>query len=634
VSAEGTHRSANHLVPSEHFDSLAAGGGGPDVIQLLMKGERSRRLLLLRALLDAAAAEPDAQGPLPDIASMWNALIAVQDRAPTQFDAILMQPQIGMWIAHSLRRLHGTAYSQVPLWVDIGYVGNVVIATAARAGIAWRSVVPHCGGAVMLPTLGLAMLRDNEAYGIAEASVDAGNIQLRTRRDVIDVRPSGDSDVGGWRSLRKIRSRGDCELAVWLDDIDPYREIGEPIPPDRLSDVQVRRWQSLLDDAFTLLVRDDPQLAAAMSVGFLSIVPLPRTPSMPIRSASSGDSFASALISMPPDPTTLAVTLVHEFQHIKLGGLLHLVTLLRDDGEETFYAPWRDDPRPLSGLLQGIYAFLGVTNFWRLRRQSEDSMPRRDVAEFEFALWRDQTWHALRALRTNDGLTTNGRRFVAGMAARMDAWQAEPVAPRIAAAARTAAADHRIGWRIRHLRPEPGYVEEVARRLLHGGPAPMGHSPSSSVVADRDAPWSHRRIALARLRLADPDEFSRIGTGWSAVADAHQPDADLALASGDLRHAAAAYAEQLAADPDQPDAWTGLILAVGPDEPAGASLLSEPELLPAVYRVLRDSEAAADPGLIAKSLCGLALFPEGAHIGMGAMSHSARFPLTAAPVAG
>src|ERR1035438_8737682 len=64
--------------------------------------------------------------------------------------------------------------------------------------------------------------------------------------------------------------------------------------------------------------------------------------------------------------------------------------------------------------------------WWSIHSTAEDSMPRRDVAEFEFALWRDQTWHALRALRTNDGLTTNGRRFVAGMAARMDAWQAEP----------------------------------------------------------------------------------------------------------------------------------------------------------------------------------------------------------------
>jgi len=39
--------------------------------------------------------------------------------------------------------------------------------------------------------------------------------------------------------------------------------------------------------------------------------------------------------------------MVHEFQHSKL------------------WAPWRTDPRPLGGLLQGVYAFLGVADTWR-----------------------------------------------------------------------------------------------------------------------------------------------------------------------------------------------------------------------------------------------------------------------------
>jgi HEXXH motif-containing protein len=31
------------------------------------------------------------------------------------------------------------------------------------------------------------------------------------------------------------------------------------------------------------------------------------------------------------------------------------------------YAPWREDLRPISGFLQGTYAFLGVSGFWRRR---------------------------------------------------------------------------------------------------------------------------------------------------------------------------------------------------------------------------------------------------------------------------
>ena len=31
----------------------------------------------------------------------------------------------------------------------------------------------------------------------------------------------------------------------------------------------------------------------------------------------------------------------------------------------TVYVPWRDDPRPASGLLQGVYAHLGIARFRR-----------------------------------------------------------------------------------------------------------------------------------------------------------------------------------------------------------------------------------------------------------------------------
>jgi len=58
--------------------------------------------------------------------------------------------------------------------------------------------------------------------------------------------------------------------------------------------------------------------------------------------------------SLPPDPAQMAETLVHEFHHIKLGGLTHLVRLTDDDQTASHYAPWRDDPRPLGGFLQGI----------------------------------------------------------------------------------------------------------------------------------------------------------------------------------------------------------------------------------------------------------------------------------------
>jgi HEXXH motif-containing protein len=46
---------------------------------------------------------------------------------------------------------------------------------------------------------------------------------------------------------------------------------------------------------------------------------------------------------------------VHEVQHLKLAALLDIVTLTMPGEHDRYYAPWRDDPRPLSGLLQGTY---------------------------------------------------------------------------------------------------------------------------------------------------------------------------------------------------------------------------------------------------------------------------------------
>lgn len=66
-------------------------------------------------------------------------------------------------------------------------------------------------------------------------------------------------------------------------------------------------------------------------------------------------------LSLPPRvqrrmPLNSWSTLVHEFQHIMLGGVLHVAPVHCAVQRQRSYAPWRDDPRPLGGLLQGVYA--------------------------------------------------------------------------------------------------------------------------------------------------------------------------------------------------------------------------------------------------------------------------------------
>ena len=119
-------------------------------------------------------------------------------------------------------------------------------------------------------------------------------------------------------------------------------------------------------------------------------------------------------MSQPPDPDTCAVTLTHEVQHLKLCAVLDIVSLTLPDDGRRYYAPWRTDPRPVSGLLQGAYAYLGVTEFWRRQRQLATGAARLR-ADGEFALWRAGTARVIDALLSGDRLTPAGAVFVQGM---------------------------------------------------------------------------------------------------------------------------------------------------------------------------------------------------------------------------
>jgi hypothetical protein len=303
--------------------------------------------------------------------------------------------------------------------------------------------------------------------------------------------------------------------------------------------------------------------------------------------------------------------LVHEFQHVKLESLMHLLTLCQDDGALRYYAPWRDDPRPLSGLFQGAYAFLGVTQFWRSRWL--DGGAALGEFEFDFAFRRAQTWQGLRELRRDPRLTEFGQRFVTGMVEQMRPWCQDRVKPLTAAAARLAISDHRVGWRIRHSRPDPADIAELAS-AYHAGLAAPAVLPRAPIVPGLLAGWSHRRLSLARLRVTAPDEFAT-----------RPPSADWDLVAGYYPGAASGYIDLLAADPGHQDAWTGLVLALSAGDSALRPLLRQPELLPAVYRRLRLDRCAPDPRMLARWLCGRpgpaqpgTLQRHGSDVGLGA----------------
>ncbi|MHC5908041.1 aKG-HExxH-type peptide beta-hydroxylase, partial [Streptomyces sp. S6] len=145
-------------------------------------------------------------------------------------------------------------------------------------------------------------------------------------------------------------------------------------------------------------------------------------------SATRREAFGALLSSLPPDPVSFASTLVHELHHAKLSALSALLTIHRADPEERrYFAPWRQDPRPFDGLLQGAYSHLAIADY-------HQRLALTDPAHAESAWTEHSRCHAmvgatLPALVGSPHLTVRGRLFVDAMAATWERMREHP-APR------------------------------------------------------------------------------------------------------------------------------------------------------------------------------------------------------------
>lgn len=587
-------------LPQDAFDELAAGGGSPVVIRQLEDGQRSRRLILLRALLEAASEDPASCGPLPTTAQAWSDLESIQQRAPGAVDSVLLHPQVGSWLAYVLRRHRGGTAASTPSYVDFGQLNTVVLAGAAIAGLPYRTRVPLRHGRVMVPRHGMAVFDGCKPWDVAEAWTTNGRITLRHEPSGVEISDQGDS--AGWLELRQVTVGDDLGLTVFLDDLDPWRDLADPIGPARLSDAQYSEWCKLLQDAWAILTEHHRPLAEALAVGVTSLVPLPTGDGWDTRSASTGDAFGAVMCSLPPDPVRLAVSLAHEFMHIKLGALMHLVSLTHGPGDPCLYAPWRDDPRPAGGLLQGIYAFYGIANFWRTQRRAAGS-PHPKLDDFEYAYSREQTREALAIALADGNLTADGRLFAERLAAGVADWSGDELDEEATDLARLVADSHRSGWRIRHCRPDDQSLASLAESWPAGSPRPPDSAPAE-VRPDPDMRhWSAARLGLARRRLIAPDRFAEARTSaWGADLS----EGDLALFAGQPGRAAHLFAAQLENNPGALDAWTGLGLALrrAGHLRTGGTLLDRPDIALALYRRL--APAGPTPTALVHWLAGTA----------------------------
>ncbi len=384
------------LAPAQ-LDELARGYGSAATVAALGNSQ----LALTRAML-AAAWDASGQGR----AEAWELLSELDGAAAPAVDAVLAHPYARAWAA---RRLAGD------LAVGLGPLAALAAAAAVRAGRGDAVAVPVRGGWLHLPTLGRVAVPDGEAVVTGRADgfeVRAADGSVRTALD---------------QPLRRVRLAGGWTVA--LEDLDPLRDSHDHPVAERLPEAELLNWTGALREAWELLGRDLPGYAEGIRAGLGTVTPLRPGPAGRDVSSAARQAYGAVGIARPATAPTLALLLAHEFQHVKLGAVLDLHDLYDRADDRLYFAPWRPDPRPLEGLLQGTYAHLAVTEYWGTRTVAYDGLAGEaaERARAQFGLWRRYTAEAVERLAGSGALTGLGARFAEGMRESVEPWLAVPL---------------------------------------------------------------------------------------------------------------------------------------------------------------------------------------------------------------
>lgn len=419
--AEATTRPAApptaHRLPAGVVDDLAHGFGGAEAIAHLTGFQQSLRRLLLAKVFRAAetvdlgAYHDSVQGGIKQLKHL-------DGTAPGTLREVLAHPYMRAWAVRCLEEAESGRLQPA----DLGHLAALAAATAIRAGADADVDVPIRDGAVHLPTLGRLVI----GTGATSAGTHpAGTVTLHIRDGLCSI-----TAAPGWQHVRGVPLP---EFGLTLEDTDPYRHCHHWDTTDRLPDADAQSWLRTIPAAWDILRRDHPAYVPALAAGLTTIVPL--APSLSGRdvSATARHAYGSIGAALPlpragraePDAAALALLMIHEFQHGKLGAVLDMADLHDPSDARLFDAPWREDPRPLEGLLQGTYAHVGVTDFWRVRRFTAADDSERAHAAAEFERWLGHTVRSCRTLAESGSLTPLGLRFTTAMRETMEPWLAE-----------------------------------------------------------------------------------------------------------------------------------------------------------------------------------------------------------------
>lgn len=487
-------------VPERALLELGRTEGGPDTLALLVRDQDTRRFLMLRAVLDAVERADTAvcsAGERRRVREDW-ALLEEADRAGLRGGdeegaeatfsparARFLSPLAGPWARRCLRGLDAAPEGRTDrpvreqaheparaLAQDLAHFSTLAAVAAARAGLPFAVRLTARDGVLMLPSLG-ALHTAEPGDAEVGARYEHGRLTLR-QPGAGDVTVHLESGFGAWSSAPAwspafaLPGLLPGSAPMPLDDLDPYRTVrGGPryhglSGPVTLDDAERKRWlQAWSGTAAALRVGGEHRVAEAAAL-LRCLVPLAAPPGAGTGGHGSGscsgtrrEAFGALLSSTPPTSTIFAATLVHELQHTKLAALSDMAVLHHAQGHERYFAPWRPDPRPFDGLLQGAYSHLALADFFQRRALVTGHRVDGESAWAQHTRYREQVGAVLGPLVASPDLTSQGRRFVDQMVATYERMAQRPAPRGHVARARAYVDAARALWTQRHAVSDP-----------------------------------------------------------------------------------------------------------------------------------------------------------------------------------
>ncbi|MGO4428764.1 HEXXH motif domain-containing protein, partial [Streptomyces sp. MCAF7] len=142
-------------------------------------------------------------------------------------DDLLLLPETGVWLQHTLRRLCEGGVSpdeDPPLWADTGQLHLIAAASAIRTGLSFSLRLPSRSGTVWFPSVGRASLSGAAGPGAVQADFDGAALTLRHGSEMLHVAFPCRRAAPGWQPPTTfVLELPEGPKKVHLSDLGPYR---------------------------------------------------------------------------------------------------------------------------------------------------------------------------------------------------------------------------------------------------------------------------------------------------------------------------------------------------------------------------------------------------------------------------